>query len=74
MLCFSENGGQREGECGEAVEAEGGPSGAADPGLPGPDGGSHPAAGPVGARQGEVGHLQRSAPVCWLEVKVQPCV
>lgn len=52
--CSSEDGGEREGERREDVEAEGGPAGAADQSIPGPDGGPHPAAGPVGARQGQV--------------------
>lgn len=56
MLCFcsTEDGGEREGERGEDLEAEGGSAGAAHQSLPGPDGGPHPAAGPVGARQGQV--------------------
>lgn len=60
MLCCvsSEGGGEREGERGEAVQAEGGPPGPAHPGLPGPDRGPHPASGPVGAGQGQVGHNQ----------------
>lgn len=54
FCCSSEDGGEREGERREDVEAESGPAGAADPGVPGPDGGPDPAAGAVGARQGQV--------------------
>lgn len=54
MLCPSEDGGEREGECREDAEAEGGPAGSAHQSVPGPDRGAHPAAGPVGAGQGQV--------------------
>lgn len=54
FCCSSEDGGEREGERREDVEAESGPAGAADPGVPGPDGGPDPAAGAVDARQGQV--------------------
>lgn len=40
-------------------EAEGGPAGAAHSSVPGPDGGAHPAAGAVGARQGEASEPHR---------------
>lgn len=55
MLCSPEDGGEREGGLGEDVQAEGGPAGAADTGLPGPDRGPDPAAGSIAARQGQVG-------------------
>lgn len=61
--CSSEDGGEREGERREDVEAESGPAGAADPGVPGPDGGPDPAAGAVGARQGQV-HTQTELATC----------
>lgn len=52
--CSSEDGGEREGERREDVEAEGGPAGTAHQSVPGPDGSPHPAAGSVGASKGQV--------------------
>uniref|UniRef100_H3CB71 Uncharacterized protein n=2 Tax=Tetraodon nigroviridis TaxID=99883 RepID=H3CB71_TETNG len=54
-----QGGGEREGECGEDAEAEGGPAGPAHPSVPGPDRGPHPAPGPVGAGQGQTSQPHR---------------
>lgn len=60
LCCFTEDSREREGECREDLQAEGGSAGAADQGLPGPDRGAHPAAGPVGSREREVGNYTQS--------------